>query len=568
MDRIAHDIVVVGGGGAGLRAAIAGAEANKKISIAILSKVYPMRSHTVSAEGGLAAVLKKDDTLESHGFDTVKGSDYLADQDAVELFVQEAPKEVIQLEHWGLPFSREPDGSLATRWFGGMSVKRTLFAADKIGFHMLHTLFQTSLKHDNIVRYDEYFVTNLTLNEGRVAGLMALDLKNGELATISAKAVIIATGGPGRVYRFTSNASTCTGDGMALAYRAGVPLKDMEFIQYHPTCLPGTGILMTEAARGEGGYLINKDGERFLKRYVPNKMELGPRDIISRAILTEIQEGRGMEGPYGSYVYLDLRHLGEEVIRKKLPFVKELAEKYSGINPMKDPIPVRPGTHYVMGGVHTDKQGFTGLPGLFAAGEAACVSINGANRLGSNSLTECLVFGRLAGEAAAKYVQSLVSFPYIDQEAVRVEEKRIFDGVLRHEGGKENVAGLREELQETMEENVGVFREEGRMAEACKKIGEVKERFPQVTVSDRDRVFNTELMHALELEYMLDVAEAIAFSALSRRETRGSHYRLDYPERDDKAYLSHTMVSKTDGEPRLEYLPAVITKWQPAARTY
>lgn len=569
MEVLSHDIVVLGGGGAGLRAAIAAAETGgNKTSVAIISKVYPMRSHTVSAEGGLAAVIKKGDTLESHCFDTVKGADYLADQDAVEMFVNMAPKEAIQLEHWGLPFSREEDGTMATRWFGGMSVKRTLFAADKIGFHMLHTLFQTSMKYDSIVRYDEWFATNLIVEGGRVAGVTCLNLKDGELCLVKAKAVIIATGGAGKVFKFTSNAFTCTGDGMALAYRAGVPLKDMEFIQYHPTLLPGTGILMTEAARGEGGYLINKDGDRFLKKYVPNKMELGPRDIISRSMITEIQEGRGSEGPYGKYLHLDLRHLGEEVIRKKLPFVHELAVKYIGIDPVKDPIPVRPGSHYFMGGVHTDKECSTGLLGLYAAGEAACVTINGANRLGSNSLTECLVFGKVAGDAAAKYVTGLADFPNVGSEAVNAEAKRIYDGILRHEGGKESVSGLREEMQNTMEDNVGIFREEKTMGTACKKLAELRERFKNITISDKDKVFNTDFMHALELDYMLDVAETIANSALKRKETRGSHYRLDYPERDDKNYLAHTLAKKTTSGLQIDYLPAVITRWKPAARTY
>src|SRR5437867_1161908 len=411
MERLAFDIVIVGGGAAGLRAAIAAAETSRALRIAIVSKVYPMRSHTVSAEGGTAAVLRDYDSFDSHGFDTVKGSDFLADQDAVEFFVRRAPAEVIQMEHWGCPWSREPDGRVAVRAFGGMSVKRTAFAADKVGFHMLHTLFQTSLKYETIERFDEWFVTQILAEGGKVVGVVALELRTGMIHAITAKAVIISTGGAGRVYEFTTNGAIKTGDGMALAYRAGVPLKDMEFLQFHPTCLPGTGILITEAARGEGGYLVNKDGERYMQRYLPGKMELGPRDILSRAMVQEMKAGRAFEGPYGQYLGLDLRHLGVTTIEKKLPMVRELAEKYMGLDPIHEPIPVRPGQHYMMGGVSTNTKGETTLPGLYAVGEAACVSINGANRLGSNSLSECLVFGEWGGLAAAPCAEQKAAYP-------------------------------------------------------------------------------------------------------------------------------------------------------------
>ena len=406
MDRATYDVVVVGGGAAGLRAAIAAAEANPAASIAIVSKVYPMRSHTVSAEGGTAAVLRDYDSFDLHCFDTIKGSDYLADQDAVEFFVSKCPEEIVQLEHWGCPWSRDPDGRVSQRAFGGMSVKRTVFAADKVGFHILHALFQTTMKFDNIHRLDEFFVTDLIREGNAAAGVTALDMRGGELVRITSKAVVLATGGCGRIYEFTTNGFIKTGDGMALAYRAGVALKDMEFVQFHPTALPGTGILITEAARGEGGYLINKDGERFLKRYVPEKMELGPRDILSRSIMSEIREGRAFDGPYGHYIGLDLRHLGEGTINTKLPMVRELAEKYVGIDPVNELIPVRPGQHYIMGGVATNARGETSVPGLYAVGETACVSINGANRLGSNSLSECLVFGASTGLAAAAYAKT------------------------------------------------------------------------------------------------------------------------------------------------------------------
>ncbi len=570
MDRDDHDVVIVGGGAAGLRAAIEAAEVSKRLSIAVVSKVYPMRSHTVSAEGGMAGVLREDDSLDQHAIDTIKGSDYLADQDAVEFFIQRAAEEIVRLEHWGLPFSRDPDGRISVRWFGGMSVKRTAFAADKIGFHLLHTLFQTTLKYPNINRYDEFFVTSLIIKDNILHGITALNIKTGELQAITSRSVIIATGGAGRVYQFTTNGAIKTGDGMALAYRAGAGLKDMEFVQYHPTLLPGTGILITEAARGEGGYLINKDGERYMKRYLPNKMELGPRDILSRSMLTEINEGRGYSGPYGSYVLLDLRHLGEETIDTKLPFVKELAERYVGIDPVKEPIPVRPGVHYFMGGVDTDIHGATEIAGLYAAGEAACVSINGANRLGSNSLTECVVFGAEAGRNAANYAIAhtgpAASNPV--SELASLEEKRIYDGLMKRETGKERLSDLHLELQKTMEKDVGVFRREEGLKNACREIADLKQRFLQAGVEDKERVFNTDLTAALELEFMLDVAEVVAYAALERRESRGAHFRLDFAERNDKKYLKHAVTYKSEGAPEIRYKPVPITKWKPVARTY
>ena len=569
VEHLSHDVLIIGGGAAGLRAAIAAAEYNPKLNVAVVSKVYPMRSHTVSAEGGMAAVLREYDSLDSHAYDTIKGSDFLADQDAVEFFVKESPREAIRLEHWGCPFSRDPDGRISVRAFGGMSVKRTVFATDKIGFHLLHTLFQTSLKFSNIHRYDEWFVTSLLVDDGKVEGVTAIELRTGDLVTILAKAVVIATGGCGKIFQFTTNGWIKTGDGMALAYRAGVPLKDMEMVQYHPTLLPNTGILITEAARGEGGYLLNKDGERFLKRYVPGKMELGPRDILSRAEMTEISEGRAFEGPYGSYVHLDLTHLGEAVIEEKLPFVKELAERYVGIDPAHEPIPVRPGQHYQMGGVHTDMYGYTGLPGLYAAGEVACVSINGANRLGSNSLTECLVFGAAAGKAAAEYAQKqpAPSFGNPVQGLFMIEENRIYDQILKHEKG-ERISAIRTQMQQAMEKYVGIYRDENSLMEACRIVGELKKRVKNAVVEDKDRVFNTELVSALELEFMLDAAEAIAYSALHRRESRGTHSRIDYTKRDDLVFMKHTTAYKGPDGPRIEYSPVTITRWKPEERVY
>ncbi len=569
MEHLSHDIVIVGGGAAGLRAAIAAVELEPKIDVAVISKVYPMRSHTVSAEGGMAAVTREYDNFDAHAYDTIKGSDFLADQDAVEFFVKQAPRESFQIEHWGCPFSRDPDGRISVRAFGGMSVKRTLFATDKIGFHLLHSLFQTSLKYENIERYDEWFVTSLLVEKGRVDGVTAIELRTGKLVTILAKAVIITTGGCGRIFQFTTNGWIKTGDGMALAYRAGVPLKDMEMVQYHPTLLPNTGILITEAARGEGGILLNKNGERFLKNYVPGKMELGPRDILSRAEMSEINAGRGFDGPYGSYVHLDLTHLGEEVIEKKLPFVKELAERYVGIDPAHEPIPVRPGQHYMMGGVHTDMEGYTGLPGLYSAGEAACVSMNGANRLGSNSLTECLVFGAEAGKAAANYAlkQTPPSYSNPVQGLAMSEEKRIFDQVLKHETG-EKISTIRTEMQVGMEKHVGIFRDEKSLQEGMRIIGELKARFRNVVVEDKDDVYNTDLVSALELEFMLDVAETIPYTALLREESRGAHYRTDFEKRDDERFLKHSMAYQDGNRARIEYTPVTITRWKPEKRVY
>ena len=559
----------MGGGAAGLRAAIAAAEVSDRLSIALVSKVYPMRSHTVSAEGGAGAAFGPDDSPDLHAFDTIRGSDYLADQDAVEAFVTEAPDEIVQVEHWGCPWSREPDGRLAVRAFGGMSVNRTVFAADKTGFHLLHTLFQTSLKYRRVVRHDEFFVTKLLVEDGRCAGVAAIDLRDAEVRCITAKAVIVCTGGLGRIFSFTTNASINTGDGMALAYGAGVPLKDMEFVQYHPTGLPGTGILMTEASRGEGGYLFNNEGRRFLEDYIPSKMELGPRDILSRAIMQEIEKGHAFEGPYGHYVHLDVRHLGEKTIDEKLPFVRELTKKFVGIDPVHEPIPVRPVVHYMMGGVDTDLVGRTPLPGLYAAGEAACVSINGANRLGSNSLTECLVFGARVGKQAAE--DSLEASTPVENPLTKMaesEQDRVVASYLDKEGGTERISAIRRDLQAAMERGAGIYRTEESLKEGVEEVATLRERFRDVAIDDRDRAFNTELVAALELGNMLEVAETIVQSGLNRRESRGSHTRRDYPDRDDERYLKHSLAFASPDGPRIEYSDVAITRWPPAERKY
>lgn len=578
MDLFACDVLVVGGGGAGLRAAIAVAETHPTLRVAVISKVYPMRSHTVSAEGGAAAVIKAGDSLDEHAYDTISGGDWLCDQDAVEAFVREAPEEMLRLEHWGCPWNREPDGHIAVRPFGGMKTERTWFAADKTGFHLLHTLFQTTLKYDAIQRYDEWFVTKLLVDDGRCQGVVAIELGTGKIQAITAKAAILCTGGCGKVFPFTTNANIKNGDGMALAYRAGSPLKDMEFVQYHPTGLPFTGILITEAARSEGGWLLNKDGYRYLQDYdlgkpepkpVLRSMELGPRDRLSQAFVKEQEKGRTLEGPYGHYVHLDLRHLGDKVIDKKLPFVRELCLKYQNIDPVKELIPVRPVVHYMMGGISTDIHGATPLPGLYAAGEVACVSINGANRLGSNSLTEILVFGARAGQAAAAFAAAQREpNPSVLAQAAD-EQRRLEEKFLRKTSGQERIATLRTEMHETMEESAGIYRTGPTLEKAAEKLHSLQERFRDLSLGDHSYTFNTELTAALELSYMLEVAETIVQSALKRRESRGSHQRTDFPKRDDTQFLAHALAYRTEGgPPRIEYVPVTITRWPPGQRVY
>jgi len=577
VDVYSHDILLVGGGGAGLRAAIAAAELDSALNIAVVSKVYPMRSHTVSAEGGAAAVAKAGDTLEEHAYDTISGGDWLTDQDAVEAFVKEAPEELLRLEHWGCPWSREPDGHVAVRAFGGMKKMRTWFAADKTGFHLLHTLFQTSLKYTSITRYDEWFVTRLLVDDGRVQGVVAIELMSGRIAAIMAKAIILCTGGCGRIFPFTTNANIKTGDGMALAYRAGAPLKDMEFIQYHPTGLPFTGILITEAARAEGGYLLNKDGYRYLQDYnlgtpqpkpVLRSMELGPRDRLSQAFVKEAEKGRTLQGPYGDFVHLDLRHLGEKLIDLKIPFVRELCLKYENIDPVKELIPVRPVVHYMMGGVHTDINGATSIPGLFAAGEVACVSINGANRLGSNSLPELLVFGARAGKAAAAFAsQQREATPAALLQAE--DEKRSLEALLGKTDGRERISTLREEMQGTMEKSVGIYRTGPSLEKAETKLADLQDRFTRVAIDDHTQTFNTNLISALELSFMLDVAATMVECAKKRTESRGAHQRSDFPKRDDQNFLAHSVVARcSDGRARVQYLPVTITRWPPGERVY
>src|SRR5207253_322587 len=489
---------------------------------------------------------------------------------AVEFFVARCPKEIVQLDHWGCPWSRDPDGRVSQRAFGGMSVKRTVFAADKVGFHILHTLFQTSMKFENIHRFDEYFVTSLIVDGGACEGVVALDLRGGRLVAIAGKATILATGGCGRVYEFTTNGFIKTGDGMALAYRAGVPLKDMEMVQFHPTGLPVAGSLIAEAVRGEGGYLLNNEGERFLKRYVPNKMELGPRDIISRAMMTEFEEGRGFEGPHGKYLHLDVRHLGEDVIDRKLPFMRELGREFVGIDIVKDPIPVRPVQHYMMGGIDADISGATPMAGLYAAGECANVGLNGANRLGSNSLPECLVFGAAAGRAAAEYASSAKPVTANPVDAILWDEaRRVEVAYLEKKGGDERIGAIREEMQHEMDTGAGVFRTKEGLETLVERLGGLRQRFSRIKIEDSSRTFNTELTSAIELDFMLELSQTIALTALARDESRGAHARRDFPERNDEKYLKHSLVFHRDaGKPRLEYRDVRVGNFKPQARTY
>jgi len=579
VETVTSDVAIVGAGGAGLRAAIALAELNPGLRIALISKVYPMRSHTVAAEGGAAGVIKDNDSFDNHFNDTVAGGDWLCDQDAVEFFIHEAPKELIRLEHWGCPWSRQADGHVAVRPFGGMKVERTWYAADKTGFHLLHTLFQTSLKYPSIERYDEYFSTDIVAVDDACQGVVALEMRTGQLRFFRAKAVIIATGGAGRIFPFTTNGAVKTGDGMAMAYRAGVPLKDMEFVQYHPTGLPGTGILITEGSRGEGGILVNKDGYRYLQDYDlgppdpwPRKkaMELGPRDRLSQAFWHEQQKGRTIKTDYGDVVHLDLRHLGEAKINERLPMVRELSRSYVGIDPVDAPIPVRPVVHYTMGGIDTDINGATRVGGLFAAGECACVSINGANRLGSNSLTELLVFGSRAGRSAAEYAAgggSAASGALVTEQAEAAENRVLT--LFRKTNGVEDIAGLRRHLTATMEAGVGIYRSGDSLREACANMAEIRQRYSSIELRDKSNVFNTDLTEALELKSMIDVASAVAVSAYHRTESRGSHQRLDYIDRDDEKFLRHSLATCTaQGEPHIDYRDVVITRSKPGVRVY
>ena len=550
---ITHDILIVGAGLAGMRAAIA---APPDLNVALLSKVHPVRSHSVAAQGGINAAIGEQDSWEAHAYDTAKGGLYLGDQDAIEAMCREAPQDILELERMGVIFSRTPEGRIAQRPFGGAGFPRTCYAADRTGHALLHAMYEQLMKRRCRV-YEEWYVTALLVEQGRCCGVVAWDLVHGGLQVLRAKAVILATGGSGRVFSTSTNAVINTGDGMALAYRAGLPLEDMEFVQFHPTTLKDTGILITEGARGEGGYLLNTLGERFMKRYAPEQMELATRSTVSLAIGQEIQEGRGVDG----CVLLDLRHLGRARILERLPQIRELALEFAGLDPIETPIPIRPGAHYQMGGVKTNAWGETDLPGLFAAGECACVSVHGANRLGGNSLLETIVFGRRAGTRAADAIRDYDLQP-VPEEVLKSEEQRL--NTLLTNPGLERAWQIRDDLGKTMSLNLGIFRTKQSMQEALGAIQALKVRAQRMCVQDKGQIFNTDLIQALELQCLLDIADTIVVSALGREESRGAHYRADFPTRNDSAWLRHTVSHhQTDG-PRLSYVPVTITRFPPA----
>ena len=557
-----HDVLVIGAGCAGMRAAIEAFDAGA--DVALLSKIHPVRSHSGAAEGGINAALgnASEDSPEEHAYDTVKGSDYLGDQDAIEILCEEAPDDVYQLEHWGAVFSRTEDGRIAQRPFGAAGEPRTAYAADITGHVLVHVLYEQVMKRD-IPTYEEFFAWKLVLNDGRCQGVIAWDLLNGGLKSIGAKTVLLTTGGAGRLYVGTTNAYACTGDGMALALRVGVPLKDMEMMQFHPTTLAPTGVLITEGCRGEGAYLLNAEGERFLKSYAPNAMELASRDVISRAEQTEIDEGRGVNGN----VLLDLRHLGADRILERLHGTRELSMTFAGVDPIYEPIPVRPGAHYHMGGVDTDVWGRTSLEGLYAAGECACVSVHGANRLGGNALMETITYGKRAGQHAADWALSHTTVavpPSTESDAAR-ELRDLLD---RTQG--ERPWKIRDELAETMHENFGVFRREDQMERQGEIIAGLRERYEGVVVEDKGDVFNSDLTQALELGFLLELAECMVVAGIARKESRGAHARpADYPKRDDENFMQHTLVTlDDDGRSNLEWKPVTMTKWQPQERKY
>src|SRR5437762_188197 len=544
-----------------MRAAIEAHDAGA--DVALISKIHPVRSHSGAAEGGINAALgnASEDDPEKHAFDTVKGSDYLGDQDAIQVLCDEAPDDVYQLEHWGAVFSRTEDGRIAQRPFGAAGEPRTAYAADITGHVLVHVLYEQVMKRD-IPTYEEYFAWQLVIDDERCQGVIAWDLLNGGLKTIGAKTVILTTGGAGRLYVGTTNAYSCTGDGMALALRVGVPLKDMEMMQFHPTTLAPTGVLITEGCRGEGAYLLNADGERFLERYAPNAMELASRDVISRAEQTEIDDGLGVDGN----VLLDLRHLGADRLLERLHGTRELAMTFAGVDPIYEPIPVRPGAHYHMGGVDTDVWGRTALEGLYAAGQCACVSVHGANRLGGNALMETITYGKRAGARAADWALShtTVAVP----PSVEADAERDLRALLDRTKG-ERPWSIRDELAETMHENFGVFRREDQMKRQAKIVGELRERYERVAVEDMGEVFNSDLTQALELGFLLELADCMVVSGLGRKESRGAHARpYDFPDRDDESFLRHTIVRWVHGKPKLDWKPVSVTKWQPQERTY
>ncbi|MDI9611953.1 MAG: succinate dehydrogenase/fumarate reductase flavoprotein subunit [Acidobacteriota bacterium] len=566
-----HDLIILGAGLAGLRAAIEASRVTQgNLDIALISKNQLMRAHSVAAEGGTAAVLRPEDgdSLELHAWDTVLGSDFLADQDVVDLFVHSIPSEILQLDHWGIPWTRRSDGRIAQRPFGGHSYPRAVLAQDKTGFFEMQTLYDTVNRFPRVQHYNEHFITSILIENNTFCGLTAIDMTTGKFKVLRGKALIIASGGGGTLYGFTTYSQTVTGDGMALAYRAGIPLEDMEFLQFHPTGLVPSGILITEACRGEGGYLVNNKGERFMHKYAPAKVELGPRDLISRSEMIEIEEGRGFEGPDGlDYIHLDLRHLGAKRINEHLPLIREICIEFNDIDPIEEPIPCRPVAHYSMGGIETDIKGATRVKGIWAAGEAACVSLHGANRLGSNSTAECLVWGKITGEETGRYCSEVGAAPPVPEAMVQAEYKRIYEELLS-QNGEENLYQIRRELRTCMDAHAGVFRTGDLMSKGLEKIRSLRTRYQNISIQDKNSVYNTNLYHALELANLLDLAEVTLLGALTRTESRGAHARRDYPQRDDANWLKHTLAFHTDQGPRLDYKPVTINTWKPVERKY
>jgi succinate dehydrogenase / fumarate reductase flavoprotein subunit len=566
-----HDVLIFGTGLAGLRAAVEIARKSKDtINMALVSKVQIQRPHSVCAEGGSAAVLQEEDgdNLELHAWDTVKGSDFLADQDVVDRFVGLAPQEMHLLEHWGMPWSRFPNGRLMQRPFGGHSYPRATMAADKTGFFEVQTLYDNLMQYRNFNRYDEFFATSILTENGVFSGITGIDMASGKFMVLRGKALLIASGGLGTLYGFTTYSQTVSGDGQAIAYRAGINIEDPEFLQFHPTGLIPSGILMTEACRAEGGYLKNSKGDRLMEKYAPKMMELAPRDIVSRSEITEIKEGRGFKGPEGlDFIHLDLTHLGAKKINQALPLIREVCIKYRGIDPITEPIPIRPVAHYAMGGIEADINGATSMRGVWAAGEVAAHSLHGANRLGSNSTTECLVWGGITGEEIVKFIQSGNPLMKVSDDQVKLEKKRIFEDLLQKKG-TENLYDIKRELRAAMDQHAGVYRTGEEMSAGLKKVRELKQRYEKIYVADKGSVYNTNLINAMEIQNLIDLAEMLLMSAVVREESRGGHARYDFPNRDDEKWLKHTLVSYTKEGPKLSYKPVTITTWKPVERKY
>ena len=565
-----YDLVIVGSGLAGLRAAIEAARIGKgKLRIAIVAKNQLMRPHSISAEGGSAAVLYEDegDSFDLHAYDTVKGSDYLGDQDAIELFVRQCPVDILELEHWGIPWARRDDGRIAQRPFGGHSYPRATFASDRTGFYEVHTLYDTMLKYENIEKLHEQFVFDILIDNNRFRGVLTLDIATGEIRILKARAGIIATGGLGRLYGYTTYSHLVTGDGLAIALRRGMKLKDLEFVQFHPTGLVPSGILITEGVRGDGGILRNAKGERFMEKYAPTKKDLAPRDIVSRSMMTEILNGNGFKGPNGlDFLLLDFSPIGAEKIKEKLSQVREIGNHYVGIDPLESPLPVRPAAHYTMGGISVTHTGFTGVTGLWAAGEAACVSVHGANRLGANSTSECVVFGKLAGEDSAKWLMSNAGSVNLSEGDRNFAENYISDAYK--DKGDNDPFEIKRELWAIMDRDAYVFRNEAGLTEGLKAVRDLIERSTKITIQEKGNVYNQNLLASLEMKNLVELAEVVMKGALERRESRGSHFRTDYPKRDDDNYLKHTIAQKVGNEIKISYVPVTMTKWKPEPRVY